>query len=413
MGQLFSRSAPAACHKTPAEAVGGRVGIIGGGNASHALAALFPSRGIQTSWLASYKDEAERIKAGMAEQGHILANFASHNEPAGLVTGAPDVISKDAADVIPDCKVLVLPLPSLAYADVLKEIAPHIKPGTFIAVTPGQGGFNWLAHEALGEKAKDVTLFAVLPMPFNCRIKEFGKSVDVQTFKRRYRVAALPPDNMDRVLEISNALFGPSEPVGHFLSATLYPINAIIHPQRLYCLCEGLREGRVEHLPENPLFYESMDQASVDMMDAVNKELIAIGQALRDQGLDVQVPHIYDFLSWVYSEAKISNMVELFANNDAYKGFRCPFVKVEDDKFLPDYNNRYFQEDIPFGLCIYKGVADIAGIDTPNMDKVLAWAQAGMGKEYIVDGKLTGKDVGETTAPQRFGVTTVEQLKTF
>jgi hypothetical protein len=34
-----------------------------------------------------------------------------------------------------------------------------------------------------------------------------------------------------------------------------------------------------------------------------------------------------------------------------------------------------------------------------------------MGKEYIVNGRLVGKDVRETSAPQRFGITTVEQLK--
>lgn len=33
-----------------------------------------------------------------------------------------------------------------------------------------------------------------------------------------------------------------------------------------------------------------------------------------------------------------------------------------------------------------------------------------MGKEYVVDGKLVGKDVGETSAPQRWGITTVEEL---
>lgn len=44
------------------------------------------------------------------------------------------------------------------------------------------------------------------------------------------------------------------------------------------------------------------------------------------------------------------------------------------------------------------------------MDMVISWAQGNMGKEYVVGGKLAGKDVGETAAPQRWGITTVEQL---
>jgi len=53
------------------------------------------------------------------------------------------------------------------------------------------------------------------------------------------------------------------------------------------------------------------------------------------------------------------------------------------------------------GLCIYKGVADI----------VIGWAQMLMGKQYILNGTLSGRDVMETNAPQRFGLHNIEQLK--
>lgn len=32
------------------------------------------------------------------------------------------------------------------------------------------------------------------------------------------------------------------------------------------------------------------------------------------------------------------------------------------------------------------------------------------GKEYLVDGKLTGKDMAETRAPQRYGITDLEDV---
>jgi opine dehydrogenase len=62
------------------------------------------------------------------------------------------------------------------------------------------------------------------------------------------------------------------------------------------------------------------------------------------------------------------------------------------------------------GLCIYKGIADIVDVPTPMMDTILRWAQAHMGKELVVQGKLKGKDVGETAAPQRFGLMTLQDL---
>jgi hypothetical protein len=59
---------------------------------------------------------------------------------------------------------------------------------------------------------------------------------------------------------------------------------------------------------------------------------------------------------------------------------------------------------------MYKGIADLAGVETPTIDLILTHFQNLMGKEYIKNGKLAGKDVGETKSPQRFGLHSLEQL---
>ena len=68
-------------------------------------------------------------------------------------------------------------------------------------------------------------------------------------------------------------------------------------------------------------------------------------------------------------------------------------------------------QDINLGLCGYKGLAEIAAVDTPAIDRIIAWAQGHMGKEFLVDGRLAGKDVGLTNAPQRFGLASMADLK--
>jgi len=387
-----------------------QVCIVGGGNAAHALAALLPSRGFRTVWYAPFEDEAKRINSQLARYKTISATFAPHNTPNGEVQGRPLIVSADAQDVIPSSDVLLLPVPSFAYSPLLRQMKDHLRPGTFVGVTPGQGGFDWIAQEILGSTLfSQITVFAILPMPFNCRTTEFGHSVAVQTYKRHYRIGVVPEVRKEEALAINRALFGHTEFIGHFINCTLYPINAIIHPQRLYRLCKDWTPDGPP-LKENPFFYEHMDEESTSYMDQVNKELIEVCERLTALGMEAKVPHIFEFLSWVYPEVKAKNLVEIFASNDAYKGFRCPFKRV-DGGWVPDFENRYFTEDIPCGLCIYKGVADIVNVPTPMMDRVLTWAQEHMGKEYLVEGRLQGKDVGETTAPQRFGITTVAQLK--
>ena len=45
----------------------------------------------------------------------------------------------------------------------------------------------------------------------------------------------------------------------------------------------------------------------------------------------------------------------------------------------------------------------MTGVNTPQIDEVLYWAQEQMGKSYMIDGKLSGSDLPETRAPQKYG----------
>merc|ERR1739845_204367 len=94
---------------------------------------------------------------------------------------------------------------------------------------------------------------------------------------------------------------------------------------------------------------------------------------------------------------------------DGYKGFKCP-MKAAGSGFEPDFANRYFTEDFPEGVCMYKGIADLAGVETPVMDEIVGFFQKFMGKEYIKNGRLAGQHVSETKSPQAFGIKTLEDL---
>lgn len=385
--------------------------VVGGGNAAQAMAALFPHRGIACDVFAPYGEEAKGIRNGLEEQGHIRAEFASHNDPAGTVRGRPNRVSEHPDEVIAQADVIILPLPSFAYVPVFEQIGPHLEPGTLVGVTPGQGGVDWAAREVLRGRLESITLFSVMPMPFNCRIAEFGKRVEVQTFKRRYRVASLPGSHERRAEEVAGRLFGPARGCGHFLASALYPINAVIHPARLYTLCRDWSPGQV--LSENPLFYEDMTAEAVAWMDRVSTEVIAVADALRESGLaGLHVPHIREFLMHDIYEDWTTDLCRFFRENPAYKGFRCPFRAVGGG-WEPDFSNRYFTEDVPYGLCVYKGLAELAGVPVPGIEEILTWAQTHMGKEYIKDHSVEARDLGETGCPQRYGIRSVEALRDF
>ena len=77
---------------------------------------------------------------------------------------------------------------------------------------------------------------------------------------------------------------------------------------------------------------------------------------------------------------------------------------------MPNFEYRYMTEDIPCGLVVIRDIAEIVGVKTPNIDKVLTWCQEKMGKEYLVNSKIQGKDVSSSRAPQRYGFTTLESI---
>merc|ERR1719310_1752334 len=85
-----------------------------------------------------------------------------------------------------------------------------------------------------------------------------------------------------------------------------------------------------------------------------------------------------------------------------------PWEERAGKKFMPDLKYRYVAEDVPTGLCFAKGLAEILVIPTPVMDKVMLWAQSCIELEIMKDGKMCGKDVDKTRAPQGMGITTLE-----
>ena len=62
--------------------------------------------------------------------------------------------------------------------------------------------------------------------------------------------------------------------------------------------------------------------------------------------------------------------------------------ETDDHSFVPDFAHRYLTEDVPYGLVVIRGIAEIVQVDTPTIDKLLLWAQEKLGKEYLVGSKL-------------------------
>ncbi len=401
--------------------------VVGGGNASHVMVAMLSAAGARVKVWASFQDEAARFKEGMERNGGV--------QVTGVVKmkGTPADVTKDAAQGLADADVILMALPSFAVNDLLPIVCSHCKDGALVGYMPGQGGGDWFASvqdtpvfDAIHKRG--VVLFGTIPMPFNCRIEEFGARVDLLALKPTIHLATYPADidaGLSRLLcRVSEFVLcgrAVADMYRSFVSIHLSTGNSNVHLPRLFALFKDFEEGSSYN--ENPLFYEGMDEFSTSCIQRVSDERMAVAKAIdaahdKFKGTADDVISTMDVLLELYGDVSddTSSMLSIFRTNPGYRGLRCPMSQLPDGTWVPDFNNRYFCEDLPFGLVNFKSIALLVGVDTPFIDEIILWAQRHLDMELLVkdaDGKykLAGSDVNTcTSVPQRFGIHSVQDL---
>jgi hypothetical protein len=68
---------------------------------------------------------------------------------------------------------------------------------------------------------------------------------------------------------------------------------------------------------------------------------------------------------------------------------------------------------MPYGLAVVKAIGEMAEVATPTLDAVIEWSQEKLGKQYLVNEKLTGANVHELRIPQNYGVNNLRDLLDF
>jgi hypothetical protein len=101
------------------------------------------------------------------------------------------------------------------------------------------------------------------------------------------------------------------------------------------------------------------------------------------------VHHVREWMLGSYGNNIVDkfSIYKMLLANKGYRGLTHPV-----EKYLPNFKYRYFTEDMPCGLVVTRGVAELAGVSNPHI-YVIVWCQERMGTEYLVNGKLAEKDL--------------------
>lgn len=387
--------------------------ICGGGNAAHVLIALAGQAGWEVDVFAPLNDEAERLRAGMAGPGGMIAHRGDER-----LAGRARQVSADPAQVIPGSTLVLLALPAFAHGPTLQTIAGFLEPEAVVGVLPARGGFDYQALSLFAGRGMSPRLFGLQTLPWACRIKRYGQEVEILGTKAATALAAWPGGEAAQRVDILSPLLAVTlTPVSSFLTLTLANTGQLIHPGIMYGLGRG-QEPATFSGADIPLFYQGVDDATAAILQQLSDEVQAITGAVAQhwpQFNPAEVPSLYTWTRQAYPDdiTDSSTLRRAFNTNRAYAGLRLPTRPVGPDTFRIDYQTRYLAEDVPYGLVVVRGIAELVGVQTPMIDEVITWAQAHLGRQYLVKGRLAGSDLKQTRAPQVFGIQSIQTMITF
>lgn len=376
--------------------------LCGAGNAAQTLIALL-GKAHRLTVFAPLADEADRLHAATSTQG-VTAIFQDGSTRSGhpwLITRAPHEAAQGA-------ELILLAVPAFAQEPVLTALAPHLQEEVWIAALPARGGFDWMARRNVS-LSPQATLIGLQTLPWACRVRAWGKQVEVLGVKTAVGAAVWPPGRSTEALSLMEVLLGVSlRPCANFLALTLANTGQLIHPGIMYGLFHGWN-GAPFPREQTPLFYGGVDESTAEVLQALSDEVQHLCRTLArlDPALDLRcVEPLEQWIRRAYA-GQIDDPTTLhsaFRTNRAYAGLQAPVQRLGDGQCIPDFTHRYLSEDVPFGLLVSKGLAELAGVATPAIDRVIEWAQERLGRVYLVRGQVAGPDVAHSRAPQRFGI---------
>jgi opine dehydrogenase len=350
------------------------ISVIGAGNAGVTLAAH--------AKLAGAPDV--RLYDRYPHETSLIAENNGEVELSGNIgiKGAAklDLLTTDPAEVAAEANFFICDTPASAHADVMRTFAPYFKDGDVMMFHPGRTGAVLEARAILNEMGirKSVTLIESQTLLYACRI--VGASATVFGVKDTVSVAGEHPEDVQAAIDQLGQFVGRGiwKVESSVLSTSLANIGMLFHPAITL-----MNLARMQGSEPFMFYTDGASEVVAELIHDLDMEKLAVGAAY-----GISLENVPTWLRKTYG-FEGSTVFDALQKNEAYHGLSAPSELATD----AIRRLRYITEDVPCGLVPFSGLGEKAGVATPKMDAVIAFASQITGHDFRASGR-TLKDLG-------------------
>jgi len=350
-----------------------RVAVLGGGAGAQTMAADIKLAGMKV-YLFELPEFQENIR-NVIETGKIEIAGPQYNLKEFYRGGIAeiDIVTTNIEEVM-DAELINIVIPAMGQGKFFDLLVNSLEDGKTVILWPGNFG-SLILYRMLKEEGIKAFIGETNTLPYGTRLVKPGL-VHLFLRTRRIIVAGMPDR---RTKEIIGKLrdFPPLDPckleaADTALSAAFNNPNPIVHP-----VASLLNTGTIERsAPDYYLYRDGISYAVARAIKAVYDEYSRVASAI---GIKIVE---YDERAFMKTSSIMGEEFAAPFDTDAI------IAQVIGPKGLDD---RYFVEDIPFGLVPVYDFGRWLGVETPIIESVIRLGSLVCRRDFLKEGRTLDK----------------------
>ncbi|MDD5678571.1 MAG: NAD/NADP octopine/nopaline dehydrogenase family protein [Kiritimatiellae bacterium] len=349
------------------------VAVIGAGNGGKATAADLARQGLAVR-LYEFPEYRRNIEPLTADR-RLTVN--------GAISGTVelDLVTCDLAKAVSGADTVIVSTQALAHERAAQALRPHLTRDQVLILNPNSVGGALQFARVLRENGTDrmPTIAGFSTLAYGCRAS--GGRVDIIVKVACLTAGVFPSIRSADILPDICRHFPGVVPAKDVLDAGLTNANPIIHPPIAI-----LNAARFENPGEVYFYRDGVSPKAARLIELLDSERINLRKALgygamTDPELCVKQGY-----------AESTDYFTCYSKGSGFIKFTAP--KTLD--------NRYFHEDIGFGLVLYTWLGERLGVPTPATRAIVAMGSLISGKDYLSQRDAIVRSLGiDGMTPQR------------